>query len=183
MLECEPEEEQQPDTHDDSEVDSPLSSDTCAHIQELLFHLDIDGDGSVSVEEAVTFFSEVLPDAAVDPKTASLGGSDGFFSDVRDFFIDVDEDLDGHLTMSELLQFFQGLKRRGLSDDDIVEMCESILQSGTWKEWRANRRLLNKQAWEFEQSDGRDAAPLGLAATLARSGERVHVHLCASAQV
>jgi hypothetical protein len=110
-------------------------------------HMDIDGNGSVTIAEAIQFFSgEVLPDS--DLKT------EGQTEDrVRQSFIDADVDLDGKLTLAELLLFFERLKRSGESEADIVASCEAIIENGRWGAWKTNDRKEFVRAWEFEPSD------------------------------
>jgi hypothetical protein len=144
VLTCEPEEEESDvglaDTPFLDRPCSPLSSDAVAHIGQLLSHMNINGDGYVSMEEAAAFVNYAFPNA----------------QDVQ-VFIDVD-DLNCRLEMSEFSRSFERLKRYGCSDEEIVATCESIIENGTWKTWRSNRRLLNLRAWEFEMSDGTEAA-------------------------
>ena len=160
VLECEREDE----GTDASSVDrpsSPLGADARAHIEQLLAHLDTNGDGSVTVEEAVAFFLDALPDSAIIPKTGHAGAGlddDVSNSDCTSVLFDADEDLDGHLTVSEFLRFFEQQKRRGHSDEDIVASCDSILENGTWGAWKANRLKESGKAWdvrcEHRRSDG-----------------------------
>jgi len=122
-------------------------------------HLDFDGDGSVTVEEAVTFWKAFLPDANPEAETLVRPGLDDTFpgtDPVRTLFGNVDEDLDDRLTLSEFLRFFEGLKKLGTSDEDIAAMCEAIVANGTWTVWKTNRGVVsakNIRAWEFAPSD------------------------------
>ena len=111
-------------------------------------HMDIDGNGSVTIEEAAQFFlGEVLPD--LDLKTEGQETEDR----VRQLFIDVDADLDGKLTLTELLLFFERLKRSGQSEADIIASCEAIIENGRWGAWKTNGRKEIVRAWEFEPSE------------------------------
>jgi hypothetical protein len=151
VLACEPEEEE-------SDVGSPfvdrprspLSLDARAHIEQLLSHMNLNGNGSVTVEEATAFVNHELLNAHG-----------------RGFFIDVDS-RNSRLEMSDFLQSFEGLKRRGYSDEDIVTSCESIIENGTWRSWRSNcsnRQFLDIPAWAFEASDATEIVPPCSAAT------------------
>jgi len=111
-------------------------------------HMHIDGNGAVTIEEAIQFFwGEVFPDS--DLKTEGHEPEDR----VRQSLIDADVDLDGKLTLTELLLFFERLKRSGQSEADIIESCEAIIENGRWGAWKTNGRKENVRAWEFEASE------------------------------
>lgn len=162
VLGCERErEDEETDAGSVDRPSSPLGSDARAHIEQLLAHLDTNKDGSVTVEEAVAFFLDALPDSAINPKTGHAGADlddDLSNPDCTRVLFDADENHDGILTMSEFLRFFERQKRRGHSDEDIVASCDSILENGTWGAWRANRLKNNGKAWEVpcehRRSDG-----------------------------
>jgi hypothetical protein len=122
--------------------------------------MDFDGDGSVTVEEAVAFWKAFLPEVGANPEAETLvrPGLDDTFpgtDPVRTLFGNVDENPDGRLTLSEFLRFFEGLKNLGTSDEDIAAMCEAIVANGTWIVWKTNRGVVcakNIRAWEFAPS-------------------------------
>ena len=110
--------------------------------------MDIDRNGSVTIEEAIQFFwGEVLPDS--DLKTEGHETEDR----VRQSFIDADVDLDGKLTLTELLLFFERLKRSGQSEADIIGSCEAIIENRRWGAWKTNGRKEIVRAWEFEPTE------------------------------
>ena len=110
--------------------------------------MDIDGDGSVTIEEAIQFvWGEVFPDS--DLKAEGRETEDH----VRQLFIDMDADLDRNCTLTEFLLFFERLKTSGQSEAGIIASCEAIIENGRWDAWKKNRRNENVRAWEFEPSE------------------------------
>ena len=163
VLQCEPEEEEV----DEGLVDrpcSPLSSDASQLIEQLMSHIDVNGDGSVSMEEAVEFWSVVLLGSYL--KTASIQTEDH----VRELFVDVDVDLAGRLALFEFVRVFERLKQSGLSDDFIIATCEAILGNDIWGAWKTNRHIVHAQAWDFEPSE----AVVGGAASCTTSTSQVN---------
>ena len=175
VLNCAPEEDKEledtsPASGSLSGIDSPnspLSADARAHVQLLLSHMDINGDGSdVTIEEALEFWKATLPDAAI-PETAAHRTSPSSevlqrrqsepasedADHVHALFIDMDVDLDGRLTLSEFLGFFERMKTRGYEDEDVAATCEAIVANGTWTAWKANRCIASIPAWELGATD------------------------------
>ena len=130
-------------------------------------HMDINGDGSVTIEEAVEFWKAALHDAAI-PKTAAHRTSPSLeglrqrhfelasedTEHVRSLFINVDVDPNGRLTLSEFLGFFECMKTRGYSEEDVAETCEAIVANGTWTAWKENRCIVSIRAWELGSTSG-----------------------------
>ena len=129
--------------------------------------MDINGDGSVTIEEASEFWKSTLHDAAI-PKPAAHRTSPSLeglrrrhfepasedTEHVRSLFINVDVDLDGRLTLSEFVGFFECMKTRGYSDEDVTAMCEAIVANGTWTAWKENRCIVSIRAWELDSTSG-----------------------------
>ena len=127
--------------------------------------MDINGDGSVTIEEAVEFWKAALHDASI-PKTAAHRTSPSLeglrqrhfevasedTEHVRSLFINVDVDPNGRLTLSEFLGFFEWMKTRGYSEEDVAETCEAIVANGTWTAWKENRCIVSIRAWELGSS-------------------------------
>jgi len=163
VLQCEPEEEEVDAGLGDGPC-SPLSSDASELIEQLMSHIDANGDGSVSMEEAVQFWSAALPGSYLKPASSQTEDH------VRQLFVDVDADLDGRLTLFEFVRFFERLKQSGHSDEFIVATCEAILENGIWGAWKTNRHIVHAQAWDFEPSE----AVVGGAASCTASTSQVN---------
>jgi hypothetical protein len=129
--------------------------------------MDIDGDGSITMAEAIQFWKAALPDAAIPETPAHRTSPSSEVLRRQHFepasedadhvsapFIDVDVDLDGRLTLSEFLGFFERMKMSGYSDEDVAATCEAIIANGTWTAWKANRCIVSIRAWELGATDG-----------------------------
>jgi len=84
--------------------------------------MDIDGDGSVTKEEAVKFWGKNF--AKVNAQS---------------MFNEVDEDGNGSVSWDEFIAFWKNVVGSGYSEDDILEEVEMMLEGGSWVDFNDGR--------------------------------------------
>ena len=134
-----------------------LSPEALQQIELLISHmsdLDLDGDGQVTVEEAIAFWNQTLADFAYRRSQPS-GGAFLTADRVRSMFADDDTNLDGPVTRAQFLAAFEHMAKSGVSSADIAALCESILENGMWGSWRSNlgHHLTAGPAWGPERNN------------------------------
>lgn len=84
--------------------------------------LDIDGDGSVTKDEAVKFWGKNF--AKVNANS---------------MFNEVDEDGNGSVTWEEFSEFWKNVVGSGYSEEDLIEEVEMMLEGGSWVDFNDGR--------------------------------------------
>jgi len=84
--------------------------------------MDIDGDGSVTKEEAIKFWGKNF--AKVNAQA---------------MFNEVDEDGNGSVSWDEFLAFWKNVVGSGYSEEDLLEEVEMMLEGGSWVDFNDGR--------------------------------------------
>lgn len=97
----------------------PLQLTTVNRLKKLFDRLDIDGSESISMKEAISFWSK------------------GFSKiSAAAMFAEVDADDDGSISLAEFVSFWQQVKNSGYTDAQIFEELEHMLDGGMWVDWK-----------------------------------------------
>lgn len=100
----------------------PLQLTTVNRLKKLFDRLDIDGSESISMKEAISFWSK------------------GFSKiSAAAMFAEVDADGNGSISLDEFISFWQNVKNSGYTDVQICEELENMLDGGMWVDWKDGR--------------------------------------------
>mmetsp|Transcript_3386 Transcript_3386/g.6979 ORF Transcript_3386/g.6979 Transcript_3386/m.6979 type:complete len:125 (+) Transcript_3386:101-475(+) len=102
----------------------PLTQELADLIKELFKKMDDDGNGSVTKEEAKKFFKGAFKNVSANA-----------------MFNEVDTDINGNISESEFLGFWQQVKDCGYKEDDIMEEVKTLIDGGTWVDWKDDRSV------------------------------------------
>mmetsp|Transcript_14347 Transcript_14347/g.29013 ORF Transcript_14347/g.29013 Transcript_14347/m.29013 type:complete len:124 (-) Transcript_14347:122-493(-) len=103
-------------------VNNPLSEDTKSRLEELFRRMDMDKSGEITLGEAVHFWGKNF--AKVNAKA---------------FFNEVDADESNGISVQEFISFWANVKKNGYDEDAILEEVESMLNGGSWVDWKDGR--------------------------------------------
>uniref|UniRef100_A0A7S4JHQ4 EF-hand domain-containing protein n=1 Tax=Prymnesium polylepis TaxID=72548 RepID=A0A7S4JHQ4_9EUKA len=93
-----------------------------AMLKTFFSKMDIDGDGSVTKEEAVKFWGKNF--AKVNANS---------------MFNEVDEDGNGSVSWDEFTEFWKNVVGSGYSEEDLIEEVEMMLEGGSWVDFNDGR--------------------------------------------
>jgi len=102
--------------------DVELPKELADMLKKFFDKMDIDGDGSVTKEEAVKHWGKNF--AKVNANS---------------MFNEVDEDGNGSVTWDEFTDFWKNVVGSGYSTDDLLEEVEMMLEGGSWVDFNDGR--------------------------------------------
>jgi len=103
-------------------TDVALRASLMTKLKSFFDKMDEDGNGEVSMEEAVAFWGTNF--AKVNAKS---------------MFNEVDEDGNATISWDEFLKFWQNVVGSGYPEDDVEEEVEMMLEGGSWVDFNDGR--------------------------------------------
>ena len=105
----------------------PLAKETTARLEELFSKMDLDGNQQISMDEAIKFW-----------------GTNFAKVNANAMFNEVDTDGTKTITKAKFLAFWEQVKKSGYSDADILAELESMIEHGSWVDWKDSRDVEDK---------------------------------------
>lgn len=102
--------------------DVELKPELAKMLKTFFDKMDIDGDGSVTKDEAIKFWGKNF--AKVNANS---------------MFNEVDEDGNGSVTWDEFTDFWKNVVGSGYSEEDLIEEVEMMLEGGSWVDFNDGR--------------------------------------------
>eukprot|EP00746_Dinoflagellata_sp_MGD_P009108 gnl/MRDRNA2_/MRDRNA2_118381_c0_seq1.p1 gnl/MRDRNA2_/MRDRNA2_118381_c0~~gnl/MRDRNA2_/MRDRNA2_118381_c0_seq1.p1 ORF type:complete len:128 (-),score=43.49 gnl/MRDRNA2_/MRDRNA2_118381_c0_seq1:67-450(-) len=106
----------------------PLQPETIEKLKEFFKKMDIDGNGDISKDEATKFWG----------KNFAKVNADAMFNEVADG--------SGSITEAGFLEFWSQVKKSGYKDKDILDELESMMEGGSWVDWKDQRSTGNEKS-------------------------------------
>jgi len=135
-----------------------LEPKTVERLERLFVQMDLNGNGSITWDEAEAFFLILFDEVPLQ----ELPQSDRVTGSIRReipreqaaaMFHDADAKQDGMISFIEFVGFWQMVKRFGYSDDEILEGLTSALECGIWRRWTTDliAHPTSSTAWATSQ--------------------------------
>jgi Ca2+-binding EF-hand superfamily protein len=105
----------------------PLATETIRRLEELFSKMDLDGNKEITLDEAIKFW-----------------GTNFAKVNANAMFNEVDTDGTKTITKTKFLAFWEQVKKSGYSDEDILSELDSMLEHGSWVDWKDSRDVENK---------------------------------------
>jgi hypothetical protein len=102
--------------------DAKLSEDLTKKLKVFFDKMDLDGDGTVTKDEAIKFWGKNF--AKVNANS---------------MFHEVDEDGNEQINQAEFMAFWQNVIASGYPEDDVLEEVDMMMEGGSWVDFNDGR--------------------------------------------